>query len=139
MKETLDEQSRISLTRYRMDRADEAIEEAALMSERGHYNAAVNRLYYACFYAALALLVANGITTSSHAGVKTMLGLHFVSKDLLGKEHGKTFSRLFEIRHSGDYDDFVYCDKEMIDEYTPKAEAFISQIKELLNQDIVKP
>ena len=41
MKETLDEQSRISLTRYRMDRADEAIEEAALMSERGHYNAAV--------------------------------------------------------------------------------------------------
>ena len=22
------------------------------------------------------------------------------------------------IRHSGDYDDFVYCDKEMADEYT---------------------
>ena len=35
MKETLDEQSRISLTRYRMDRADEAIEEAALKESRG--------------------------------------------------------------------------------------------------------
>lgn len=66
-----------------------------------------------------------------------MLGLHFVAKDLLDKEHGKTFSRLFEIRHSGDYDDFVYCDKEMTDEYTPKAEAFISQIKKLLKQDNV--
>ncbi len=55
MKETLDEQSRISLVHYRMERADEAIEEAALMSERGHYNAAVNRLYYACFYAVQAL------------------------------------------------------------------------------------
>lgn len=100
MNETLDEQSRWALVRYR--------------------------------------LVANGITTSSHAGVKTMLGLHFVSKDLLGKGYGKTFSRLFEIRHSGDYDDLVYCDKEMTDEYTPKAEAFISQIKELLKQDNVE-
>lgn len=66
-----------------------------------------------------ALLVANGLNTQSHAGVKTLLGLHFVSKGLLSNEYGKTFSRLFEIRHSGDYDDFVYCDKEMIDEYTP--------------------
>jgi uncharacterized protein (UPF0332 family) len=135
MKETLDEQSRQSLVRYRIERADETIIEAKLLATEGHYNAAINRLYYACFYAALALLVANGITTSSHAGVKTMLGLQFVAKDLLDKEHGKTFSRLFEIRHSGDYDDFVYCDKEMTDEYTPKAEAFISQIKKLLKLD----
>jgi uncharacterized protein (UPF0332 family) len=92
----------------------------------------MNRLYYACFYAVLALFVANDVTTSSHAGVKTKLGLHFVSNNLLAKEHGKTFSRLFEIRHTGDYDDFVYCDKEMVEEYTPKAEAFIQAIKDLL-------
>ena len=61
-----------------------------------------------------------------------MLGLHFVSKGLLDIQHGKTFSRLFEIRHTGDYDDFVYCDKEMVEEYTPKAETFVSRIKELL-------
>lgn len=132
MNETLDEQSRWSLIRYRIERAEETIVEAKLLAGEGHYNAAMSRLYYACFYAALALLVANNITTSSHAGVKTMLGLHFVSNGLLDKEHGKTFSRLFEIRHSGDYDDFVYCDKEMTDEYTPKAEAFITKIKELI-------
>ena len=63
-----------------------------------------------------------------------MLGLHFVSKGLLDIQHGKTFSRLFEIRHTGDYDDFVYCDKEMAEEYTPKAEAFINKIKELLKE-----
>lgn len=132
MNETLDEQSRWSLIRYRIERAEETIVEAKLLADEGHYNAAMSRLYYACFYAALALLVANNITTSSHAGVKTMLGLHFVSNGLLDKEHGKTFSRLFEIRHSGDYDDFVYCDKEMTDEYTPKAEVFITKIKELI-------
>ena len=36
-----------------------------------------------------------------------MIGMHFISKGLLSKEQGKAFSRLFEIRHSGDYDDFV--------------------------------
>jgi len=132
MNEILDEQSRWSLVRYRIERSDETIVEAKLLADDGHYNAAVNRLYYACFYAASALLVANGISASSHAGVKTMLSLHFVSKDLLDKEHGKTFSRLFEIRHSSDYDDFVYCDQEMIDEYTPKAKAFVNAVKEII-------
>jgi uncharacterized protein (UPF0332 family) len=135
MKETLDEQSRTDLVIYRIERADETLHEAGLLAKEGYYNAAFNRLYYACFYAALALLVKHGITNSTHAGVKTMLGLHFVSKGLLDKEQGKTFSRLFEIRHSGDYDDFVYCDKEMTDEYTPLAEAFIQRIKELLEDN----
>ena len=135
MNETLDEQSRTDLVKYRIERANETLQEARLLAKEGYYNAAFDRLYYACFYVALALLVKNGISTSSHAGVRTMLGLHFVSKGLLEKEHGKTFSRLFEIRHSGDYDDFVYCDKEMADEYTPLAEAFIQRIKELLEED----
>ncbi len=135
MKETLDEQSRAELVKYRISRADEAIQEAQLMANDCHYNAAVNRLYYACFYAVQALLVKHGILSSTHAGVKTMLSLHFVSKGVIDVEYGKTFSRLFEIRHSGDYDDFVYCDKEMTDHYTPLAEAFIQKIKELLEDN----
>ena len=132
MKEVLDEQSRQSLIKYRIERANETIQESKLLAKEGYYNAAVNRLYYACFYASLALLAANNMPTSTHAGVKTMLGLHFVSKGVLANEHGKTFSRLFEIRHSGDYDDFVYCDQEMVDEYTPKAVSFIAAVMELL-------
>jgi len=132
MKETLDDQSRAELVKYRINRADETIKEAMLLTNEGYYNAAINRLYYACFYAVQALLVKNGISSASHAGVKTMLSLNFVSKGLLDVEYGKTFSRLFEIRHSGDYDDFAYCDQSMTDEYTPKAVDFINQIKELL-------
>lgn len=132
MKETLDEQSREALVRYRLERAEETMKESEILAKESHYNAAANRLYYACYYAVSALLVANGLNTQSHAGAKTILGLHFVSKGLLSNEYGKTFSRLFEIRHSGDYDDFVYCDKELIEEYTPKAKEFIDAIKKLL-------
>ena len=132
MKDVLDQQSREALVEYRIDRANETLHEADLLAKEGYFNAAANRLYYACFYASLALLVSKGITTASHAGVKTMLGLHFVSKGLLALEHGKSYSRLFEIRHSGDYDDFVYCDKELIDEYMPKAKNFVKAVTAII-------
>lgn len=61
-----------------------------------------------------------------------MLGLHFVSKDILSREDRKTFHDLFEKRHSGDYDDFVFCDQEMVDELYPRAAKFIDDVKELL-------
>ena len=72
MNETLDEQSRSDLVKYRLDRAKGTLQEARLMEKEGYYNAAFNRLYDACFYATLALLVKYGITTSSHSGVKTI-------------------------------------------------------------------
>jgi len=132
MKETLDEQSRIGLVHYRMERANETMEEARILADNGHYNAAVNRLYYACFYATQALLLKHHIAATTHAGVKSMLGLHFVSKGIISVEHGKTFNTLFEKRHSSDYEAFAYCDKDLIDDLTPLAKAYISRMKELL-------
>ena len=135
MKETLDEQSRLGLMHYRMERADETIEEVGILAERGHYNAAVNRLYYACFYATQALLLKHHIAATTHAGVKSMLGLHFISKGVISFDHGKTFNTLFEKRHSSDYEAFAYCDKALVDDLTPLAEAFIQRIKELLEEN----
>lgn len=34
-----------------------------------------------------------------------------------------------------DYDDFVYCDREMVDELTPKAKEFIDAVKELIGSE----
>lgn len=135
MKETLDEQSRLGLIHYRMQRADETMEEAAVLAERGFYNATVNRLYYACFYATQALLLKHHIAATTHAGVKSMLGLHFVSKGIISIDHGKIFNTLFEKRHSSDYEAFAYCDKALVDDLKPLAEAFIQRIKELLEDN----
>lgn len=102
------------------------------MAQGGFYNASINRLYYACYYMAVALLLKNNISAQTHSGVKTMLGMHFTSKGKLSISASKIFTTLFEKRHSSDYDDFVYCDQEMFDELYPKAEAFIEEIKKLI-------
>ena len=134
MSDDFNQESKDALISYRISRAYESLNEAELMYSGEFFNAAINRLYYACYYAAVALLLKNNISAQTHSGVKTMLGLHFISKGLLSIENGKTFTTLFEKRHSGDYDDFVYCDKEMVDELTPKARDFIDAVKNLINQ-----
>ena len=134
MKESLDEQSRKSLVDYRLERAYETLKEADVLRREGYFNTAITRLYYACYYACSALLVHNGISASTHEGVKRMLGIHFVLPGILSREHNKTFCRLFEMRHSNDYDDFVFSDGPLVDEYRPKAEAFVLAIKELVSE-----
>lgn len=134
MNDNFDQNSKDALIKYRLDRSEETLSEANLLSDAGYYNASVNRLYYACYYSAVALLLKNGISAQTHSGVRTMLGLHFVSTGKLSPQMARTFSILFNQRHSGDYDDFVYCDKEMVDELTPKARDFIDAVKNLINQ-----
>lgn len=121
-----------ALSQYRRQRARETLAEIPYLRDQGFYNTATHRLYYACYYAALALLTKNHISTNTHAGVKTMLGLHFVSKGLITKESGRAFSNLFDSRQRGDYDEFVYSTREEIDELYPKAQQFIEEVEALL-------
>lgn len=134
MKEKLDEDSKKALVTYRIQRAYETLKEAEVMKREAFYNAAINRLYYACYYAAISLLLKYDIQAQTHNGVKTMLGLHFVSTGKLPLKVGKTFGTLFEKRHSGDYDDFAYCDQELVDDLYPQAEIFIDAIAGLVKE-----
>ena len=113
MKETFDKESKIALINYRTERAYETLNEAQYNADGGFYVAAINRMYYACYYAVIALLLKYEISAQTHSGVRSMLGLHFVSKGIVSKEDGKTFNDLFEKRHSGDYDDFVICNRQI--------------------------
>lgn len=131
MKTELTLQERNDLINYRLSRAVETLDEAQYNANGGYFNTAVNRLYYAAYYAASALMLANGINATSHAGIKTMLSLHFVRTGLLDVDHGRTFLTLFENRQSGDYEDFVYCDLNLFNQLFPKTVAFIEAIKVL--------
>ena len=61
-----------ALVIYRLNRADESLEEALILLERNHINTFVNRLYYACFYTVTALLLSKGLSSSKHSGVRAL-------------------------------------------------------------------
>lgn len=133
MKDTLDTGSVKDLIEYRLHRAAETIKEADYNANGGYYNAAINRLYYACFYAASALMLANSLDSSTHKGIKTLLGLHFIRNGKLDIKYGRIYQQLFENRQSGDYEDFIYCDLELFNELRPQASDFIQKITSMIS------
>ncbi len=132
MKQTLDKESLNGLVLYRIQRSKETLAEARLMIDGGYLNGAINRLYYACYYIVIALLIKNGISAQTHTGTKQMLGLHFVVSGKLSAETGSIFATLFEKRHSSDYDDFAFYDIDTLEKLYPQAKEFIETIEKLI-------
>lgn len=64
--------------RHWLQRAQETLTEARTLKEAGLFIGTVNRLYYACFYAASALLETRGLTSLKHSGIISLLHQHFV-------------------------------------------------------------
>ena len=132
---TLKQEDRDALTKIRLQRAKETMLEVKSNMELGYWRLAANRLYYACYYAVVALLVKNEINAHTHAGVINQFGLHFVTKELISKEQGKFYKQLFNLRQSGDYDDWFYIDEKDISPLLQPAENFIKTIENLINNN----
>lgn len=96
-----------TLVRYRFERAREALAEARLLAGAGHVNTAVNRLYYAAFYAVSASLLARGLSSAKHSGVRALFHANLVKTGIVPVELGRFFDTVFDSRQKGDYADLV--------------------------------
>ncbi|MEN6336185.1 MAG: HEPN domain-containing protein [Phycisphaerales bacterium] len=123
-----------ALAGYRMERAREALTEAGLLLDAGHLNTCVNRLYYACFYAVSALLVMQGISTSKHGHLRSLLHRDFVKTGLIPAELGRHFDRLFSSRQEGDYADFVVFKVDEIRPWLDESKAFVDYVEKLITR-----
>ena len=119
---------------YRIQKAKDTIVEVEIHIQNEFWNTAINRMYYACFYAVSALLVKHGIETSSHKGIRQLFGKMFVKTGKFDKELAKHYTDLFEKRHKGDYNDFFEFDKETVIRLLPISKKFIKKIEELINE-----
>ena len=122
-----------ALVAYRLERAREALAEARLLADHSYANACVNRLYYACFYAVIALLHAHGLSAGKHSGVRSLFGRHFVKTGLVSKELAAVYNDLFEYRQESDYEDFFRVDPDVLGPWLAQTERFIEAIGILLS------
>jgi uncharacterized protein len=88
-------ESKQDYVNYRFQRAQESFEEATLLINNNRWNATINRLYYSCFYAAIALLLKYDVQAKTHDGVRIQFGLQFIKTGLMDKRFGKLYSQLF--------------------------------------------
>ena len=130
----LKDQERIDIVRYRLENAHKTMEEVDILIQNEFFNTAANRMYYACFYAVSALLVANQIVTKSHDGVKQMFGLHFIKTGIFPAYFGKYYGELFYERITGDYEDMFDHDAVSVNGLYPKAKEIVNKVTELTNK-----
>ena len=116
------------LVQYRLARARESLEDARILSDKGRWNACVNRLYYACFYAVSALLVRDGFSSSKHAGVRSFFNRQYVKTEKIPKDLARIYNDLFERRQEGDYIDFVSFQESQVLPWVSKAEELVESI-----------
>lgn len=129
---TLTSDERTALASYRIQKAKDTLEEAEGIAGLGYWNAVANRLYYACYYATGALLITNSYNASTHRGMITLLGLHFIKPGKISEQSGKLYSRLFELRQTGDYDDLFDLAEEDVSPLIAPAKEYIMEIQRML-------
>jgi len=86
-----------------LEKAEEALASAELELNAGHANFAVNRLYYACFYAVTALLLRDGKQFAKHSAVKSEFSRAYVKPGTVDAKWSKFYQKLFDDRQEGDY------------------------------------
>ncbi|MCC8115144.1 MAG: HEPN domain-containing protein [Bacteroidales bacterium] len=116
-----------------LQRATESLLTAKLVLDNSYFLfGVINRLYYACFYAASALMISKGLSVNRHKSIMPLLSLHFVKPGVLDNKWLNLYSTLLRARSKGDYDvswDFKRSDVETL--YS-ESEAFIKEITRML-------
>ena len=101
--------------------------------EDGDFESSVSRTYYAMFYSAQAALLTKQLSFSSHKGVISAFGEHFIKTDIFPRNMGKELNRAFEKRQICDYEyTFVISDNEA-KEMLQGGKDFVNTIASWLN------
>jgi len=132
---SLKEEERCEVVKYRLEKAKDTLMEISVLLDNKFYRTAANRLYYACFYAATALLINDGYETHTHNGVKALLGLHYFKENKLEKSFGQMYKQVLNLRQTGDYEDKIDIVQDDIKPFIIPAQKFIEEIEKLINQN----
>ena len=120
------------LVNYRINRADETLEEALLSLTNNKLNLTANRIYYAAFYIVSALAISNDFSTSKHSQLLGWFNKNIVKKGKVPKEFGKIYLNAYELRQEGDYEDLIEFDSKVLEEKLKEITKFVSVVKELI-------
>ena len=117
-----------------IEQAHEMLEVAAHNMAAGFCGSAINRAYYAIFYAANALLATQGISRSKHSGVIAAFRQRFVKPGLVETEYGEIYARVMDDRHTSDYDVETTVEPERAQTDLDDAHRFVDRVERHLRK-----
>jgi uncharacterized protein (UPF0332 family) len=98
------------------------------------YDSCVSRCYYAMFFMAEAALLTKNLSASSHKGVMSMFGEHFVKTKIFERSLGKALNDAYDKRLVGDYGVGFTVDREEAENLLRTAKDFVKKLKTYLKK-----
>jgi uncharacterized protein (UPF0332 family) len=118
-----------------MRRSRRALEAAELLRDRGLYDDALSRLYYALFHAMCALLVTAGVEPKRHRALPHLLGTHLSSDDGLSAADLAVVARAATHRELADYERTWEATRAIADQAFAEVAPLIDRARERLTRD----
>ncbi|MBU4174497.1 MAG: HEPN domain-containing protein [Actinobacteria bacterium] len=112
-------------------KADESIEAAGQLMEKGHYSFASSRAYYTMYYAAEAVLLHNGLQFKKHSAVISNFNKEYVKNGTFPQSMSRSFQKAFTLRAEGDYG-LIPIDQEEAQLVITEAISFVGKVREYL-------
>lgn len=127
----LDER-RVDLCKYRLKNSEDSFMVAEACLEKGLYKDAINRSYYAAFYAIKALLALEEVDFKRHKDVIAYFNKAYAATEKIPREIGRKVAHLQQKREKSDYDDFYLASKEETLEQVENTKSVITAVKEYI-------
>jgi uncharacterized protein (UPF0332 family) len=115
-----------------LERAEESLGAARALVDSHFFDSSASRSYYAAFYAATALLLAEGLEFRKHSAVIALVHQRLVRSGTLPVERGKDLNWLFQLRTIGDYGGMVHVSQDDAERAIQAADSFLSAARSLL-------
>jgi uncharacterized protein (UPF0332 family) len=126
------ERTRAEVVRYWWERAHTSLKAARREAAASDYPLAINRAYYALFYAVSALLLEEGHRFSKHTSVRASFNRDIIRTGRMNSADGNLYNQLFRDRHEGDYVEFTRFDAQYVQEKIEACEEFLVHLRPLL-------
>lgn len=120
------------LCNYRMEQARESLGASKIMLKNDMIKDAVNRSYYATFYALKAVLAIEEKDFRRHKDVVAYFNKMYVATEKFPRELGRMIAKLQQLREKSDYDDFFIISIEKAEQQVISAEKVITEVERYL-------
>jgi uncharacterized protein (UPF0332 family) len=117
-----------------IEKAEKFLNTAQQALNIGDYDSCASRCYYAMFFMAEAALLTKNLTASSHKGVISLFGEHFIKTKIFERTLGKALSDAYDKRLVGDYGVGLVVTEQQAQNLLETAQNFISKLKDFLQK-----
>lgn len=122
----------ITLAKYRLEKANEMLQDADTLFINNAYKSCNNRTYYSILHAMRAVLALTSVDFTRHSGVIQYFQKEYIKTKVFDRNCSNIIMSASKIRNASDYDDFYIASIEESQKQLENAHIFYDVVKDYI-------